>query len=212
MRVIAIDGPAGAGKSTVARALAARLGLEYLDTGAMYRAVTLAAMRRGIDPADVDRVAELAEEISVEVGDHGVFVDGYEATSDIRTAEVTRAVSAVAANGRVRGELVRRQRQWASERNGGVLEGRDIGSVVFPDAELKVHLTASPRVRAERRSAETGGDVDEIEAAIAQRDQYDTSRSHSPLVQSDGSVVVDTTGLSIDEVLERIEQLLEPRK
>ncbi len=209
MRVIAIDGPAGAGKSTVARALAARLGLEYLDTGAMYRAVTLAAMRRGIDPADVDRVAELAEEVTLEVGDRGVFVDGFEATTDIRSPEVTSAVSAVAANGRVRTELVKRQRSWAIERGGGVLEGRDIGSVVFPDAELKLHLTASPRIRAERRSAETGGNVDEIEAAIARRDRHDISRSHGPLIEADGSVVVDTTGLSIDQVLERIERLLE---
>ena len=211
MRVIAIDGPAGAGKSTVARALAARLGLEYLDTGAMYRAVTLAAMRRGIDPADVDQVADLAEQLRLEVGEHGVFVDGYDATTDIRTREVTTAVSAVAANSRVRAELVERQRRWARERDGGVLEGRDIGSVVFPDAELKLHLTASPRVRAERRWAEAGGDLNEIEAAIARRDQYDISRAHGPLIEADDSVVVDTTGLSIEQVLERIEQLLESR-
>lgn len=209
MRVIAIDGPAGAGKSTVARALAARLGLAYLDTGAMYRAVTHAAMRRGIDTADVDRVAKLAQEISLEVGDHGVLVDGEDATTEIRSREVTTAVSAVAANSAVRSELVRRQRNWANQRGGGVLEGRDIGSVVFPDAELKLYLTASPRVRAERRVAEVGGDVDEIEAAIERRDGYDISRADSPLVEADGSIVVDTTGLSIDEVLERIEHLLE---
>ena len=209
MRVIAIDGPAGAGKSTVARALAARLGLEYLDTGAMYRAVTLAAMRRGIDTADLERVAKLAEDVSLEVGEHGVFVDGFDATTEIRSREVTTAVSAVAANSGVRAELVRRQRRWADERGGGVLEGRDIGSVVFPDAELKLYLTASPRVRAERRVAEAGGDVDEIEAAIERRDHHDSSRSDSPLVEADGSIVVDTTGRSIDEVLARIEQLLE---
>ena len=209
MRVIAIDGPAGAGKSTVARALAARLGLEYLDTGAMYRAVTLAAMRRGIDTADLERVAQLAEDVSLEVGEHGVFVDGFDATTEIRSREVTTAVSAVAANSGVRAELVRRQRRWADERGGGVLEGRDIGSVVFPDAELKLYLTASPRVRAERRVAEAGGDVDEIEAAIERRDHHDSSRSDSPLVEADGSIVVDTTGRSIDEVLARIEQLLE---
>ncbi len=209
MRVIAIDGPAGAGKSTVARALAARLGLQYLDTGAMYRAVTLAAMRRGIDPADVDRVAALAEEVSLEVGEHGVLVDGFDATSDIRSSEVTTAVSAVAANSRVRAELVQRQRMWANDRGGGVLEGRDIGSVVFPDAELKLYLTASPRVRAERRGAETGGNVDEIEASIAKRDRHDQSRADGPLVEAAGSIVVDTTGLSIDQVLERIEHLLE---
>jgi CMP/dCMP kinase len=209
VRVIAIDGPAGAGKSTVARALAARLDLEYLDTGAMYRAVTLAAMRRGIDTADVEQVTKLAEEISLEVGEHGVLVDGHDATTEIRSREVTTAVSAVAANSGVRAELVRRQRRWANERGGGVLEGRDIGSVVFPDAELKLYLTASPRVRAERRVAEAGGDVDEIEAAIERRDQHDSSRNDSPLVEADGSIVVDTTGLSIDEVLARIEQLLE---
>jgi CMP/dCMP kinase len=209
VRIIAIDGPAGAGKSTVARALADRLGLEYLDTGAMYRAVTLAAIRRGIDPADVDRVAELAEQVALEVGDQGVFVDGFEATTDIRSREVTSAVSAVAANSRVRAELVERQRRWATERGGGVLEGRDIGSVVFPNAELKLHLTASPRVRAERRSAESGGSVDEIEALINQRDRRDASRADSPLVEADGSIMVDTTGLSIDQVLERIERLLE---
>ena len=209
MRVIAIDGPAGAGKSTVARALAARLGLEYLDTGAMYRAVTLAAMRRGIDTADLERVAKLAEDVSLEVGEHGVFVDGFDATTEIRSRGVTTAVSAVAANSGVRAEMVRRQRRWANERGGGVLEGRDIGSVVFPDAELKLYLTASPRVRAERRVAEAGGDVDEIEAAIERRDHHDSSRSDSPLVEADGSIVVDTTGRSIDEVLARIEQLLE---
>jgi CMP/dCMP kinase len=209
VRVIAIDGPAGAGKSTVARALAARLGLEYLDTGAMYRAVTLAAMRHGIDPTDVERVAELAVKVSLEVGEHGVLVDGADATSEIRSREVTTAVSAVAANSRVRAELVRRQRDWANQRGGGVLEGRDIGSVVFPDAALKLYLTASPRVRAERRVAEAGGEIDEIEAAIAQRDNYDSSRTNSPLVEADDATVIDTTGLSIEEVLDRIEQLLE---
>jgi CMP/dCMP kinase len=209
VRVIAIDGPAGAGKSTVARALANRLGLEYLDTGAMYRAVTLAAMRRGIDLADVEQVAKLAQQLTLEVGEHGVLVDGIDATTDIRSREVTTAVSAVASNSAVRAELVRRQRNWASERGGGVLEGRDIGSVVFPDAELKLYLTAAPRVRAERRVAEAGGDVDEMTEAIALRDQYDRKRADGPLVQADGSIVVDTTGLSIDEVLERIEQLLE---
>ena len=209
MRIIAIDGPAGAGKSTVARALANRLGLEYLDTGAMYRAVTLAAMRRGIDLAEVEQVAALAEELALEVGEHGVLVDGIDATDDIRSREVTTAVSAVAANSAVRAELVRRQRNWAIERDGGVLEGRDIGSVVFPDAELKLYLTAAPRVRAERRVAEAGGDVDEMTEAIERRDQYDRSRVDGPLVEADGSIVVDTTGLSIDEVLEQIEQLLE---
>ena len=178
MRVIAIDGPAGAGKSTVARALADRLGLEYLDTGAMYRAVTLAAMRRGHRPCRrrAGRQAR-SNNSTLEVGEHGVLVDGIDATTEIRSREVTTAVSAVAANSAVRAELVRRQRNWANERGGGVLEGRDIGSVVFPDAELKLYLTAAPRVRAERRVAEAGGDVDEMTEAIARRDQYDR---HAP--------------------------------
>lgn len=208
LRVIAIDGPAGAGKSTIARALAARLGLEYLDTGAMYRAVTFAAMRRGVLDDDV-AVAALAADVTLEVGEHGVLVDGIDATTEIRTAEVTRNVSRVAANPAVRAEMVARQRVWAAARGGGVIEGRDIASVVFPDAELKLYLTASPRVRAERRVAEAGGDVDEMESAIAARDAYDSSREHSPLLQADGSRVVDTTGLSIDEVLATIEGLLQ---
>jgi len=209
VRIVAIDGPAGAGKSTVARALAARLGLQYLDTGAMYRAVTLAAIRRGIDPADIEPVAALARQIDLEVSEAGVFVDGSDFTTDIRTHEVTTAVSAVAANSAVRAELVRRQREWAHERGGGVLEGRDIGSVVFPDAELKLYLTADPRIRAERRVAESGGNVDDIAAAIERRDRHDTSRADGPLVEAHGAIVLDTSGLQIDEVVDRIEELLE---
>ncbi|MCU1358746.1 MAG: cmk [Ilumatobacteraceae bacterium] len=211
VRVIAIDGPAGAGKSTIARALAARLGLEYLDTGAMYRAVTYAAVRRGLDLDDDAAIAQFARDVTLEVSDQGVMVDGVDATAAVRTPEVTRSVSRVAANSGVRSELVARQRRWGEQRGGGVIEGRDIGSVVFPDAMLKLYLTASPRVRAQRRVAESGGDVGEIEAAIATRDTYDSTRADSPLVQADGSVVLDTTGLGIAEVLERIEGLLTPQ-
>ena len=209
MRVITIDGPAGAGKSTIARALAARLGLEYLDTGAMYRAITWAAMRRGLDLQDHLAIAELARDVDLEVGEHGVMVDGLEATAAIRTPEVTGAVSAVAANSGVRSEMRARQQAWALIRGGGVIEGRDIGSVVFPDAELKLYLTASPRTRAERRVAEAGGDVDEIERAIATRDEYDSTRADSPLTDAHGPVVVDTTGIGVDEVLDHILRLLE---
>jgi cytidylate kinase len=211
--VIAIDGPAGAGKSTVGRGRADRRGLDYLDTGAMYRAVTFAALRRGLDPADEATVAELSEilDMSVVATADGtrVTVDGVDATIEIRGREVTSAVSAVAANSRVRAELVRRQRRWVSERSGGVVEGRDIGSVVFPDATLKLYVTASPRVRAERRVAEIGGDVVDVEASIIERDRKDSSRADSPLRETDDAVLVDTSGLSIDAVVDHVLELLD---
>jgi len=202
--IVAIDGPAGAGKSTVGRAVAARLGLDYLDTGAMYRAITFAALRRRIDPADQDDVAVLASEVEMTLDGLSVTVDGVDATVEIRGREVTAAVSAVAANPRVRSELVRRQRSWVAAHNGGVVEGRDIGSVVFPDATLKLFVTASPRVRAERRVAEIGGDVFEVEASIIERDRKDSTRADSPLTETSDAVLVDTTDLSIDEVVERV--------
>jgi cytidylate kinase len=208
--VIAIDGPAGAGKSTVGRAVARRRGLEYLDTGAMYRAVTFAALRRGVPVHDLDAVAAVARDIDLRVDDDGtVTVDGVDATRDIRGREVTASVSAVAANGAVRAELVERQRTWAHQRGGGVVEGRDIGSVVFPAAKLKLFVTASPRTRAERRVREIGGDVDEVEASIIERDRKDSTRAHSPLREADGAVVIDTTGVPVDDVVERILGMLE---
>ena len=207
VRVIAIDGPAGAGKSTIARALAARLKLQYLDTGAMYRAVTCAALQRDISVEDRDLVAEVARELILDVQRDHVLIDGVDVTAAIRTPEITAAVSAVAANSGVRAEMRARQRAWVIERGGGVIEGRDIGSVVFPDAELKLYLTASPRTRAQRRVAEVGGDVDQIERAIVARDLYDSSRADSPLTTAHGSIVVDTTGLDINEVLAKIEAL-----
>lgn len=209
--VIAIDGPAGAGKSTIGRALAARLGLQYLDTGAMYRGVTVAAMRQGIAVDSGDPVADLARRVRLEVGDSGVFVDGFDATVAIRSAEVNANVSAVAANPGVRSVLVDRQRAWARERGGGVLEGRDIGSVVFPGAALKVYLTASPMERAKRRALESGGDVNEIAASIEVRDRKDRERADGPLTEATGAVVVDTTGRSVDDVLAEITALLEGR-
>jgi CMP/dCMP kinase len=206
--VIAIDGPAGAGKSTVGRALARRLGLEYLDTGAMYRAVAFAALRQGVPVTDDDAVADLARAMELSVSDDGVFVDGVDATLDIRGREVTEAVSAVAANTPVREELRARQRQWADERGGGVIEGRDIGTVVFPDAALKLFITANPRTRAERRVLEIGGDVDEVAGSIVERDRRDMSRLDGPLRAADGAAVVDTTGLTVDEVVDLIIELL----
>lgn len=202
MRVIAIDGPAGTGKSTVARRLAEHLGLRYLDTGAMYRAVTFAALRHNIDPADARPVGRLAERIDLEVTLDAVTVDGVDATIEIRGPEVTRAVSAVAANEKVRAELVSRQREWARRHGGGVIEGRDIGSVVFPDAELKVYLDARADVRAARRSKEvTDLDYETVAADLARRDALDQGRSASPLTRAGDAIEVDTSDLDVDEIV-----------
>jgi cytidylate kinase len=205
VRVIAIDGPAGSGKSTVARALASRLGLDYLDTGAMYRAVTFAALRRGVDPTEADRVARMVPDLELDVSPEKVIVDGVDATIEIRGPEVSRAVSIVAANPAVRAEMVRRQREWVAARNGGVLEGRDIGTVVFPDAELKVYLTADPEVRAQRRSKEvTDLSYETVAADLARRDALDQGRDVSPLVEAPDAFVVDTTGLGVDQIIDVI--------
>ncbi len=206
--LIAIDGPAGAGKSTVGHALAARLGLEYLDTGAMYRAVACDALRRGVAVTDENAVAELARTMSLSVSDDGVFVDGDDVTTEIRSREVTAAVSAVAANPGVRAELRARQRAWALDHGGGVIEGRDIGTVVFPDATLKLFITASPQERAARRVREIGGNVDDVAASIAERDRRDMTRLDGPLRSDHGAVIVDTTGISIDDVVDRIVDML----
>ena len=212
MRVIAIDGPAGSGKSTVGRLLAERLGLTYLDTGAMYRAVAFAAIRGGVDPVDAGPVAQLAQRIDLQLGDGKVVVDGVDASVEIRGPEVSRAVSTVAANPDVRAEMRARQRAWAAERGGGVIEGRDIGSVVFPDAVLKVYLTADPEVRAQRRAKEmTDLAYDSVAADLARRDAADQGRSHSPLVEADDAVVLDTTGMGIEEVLDHLVALVEER-
>jgi cytidylate kinase len=205
VRIIAIDGPAGSGKSTVAKALAARLGLEYLDTGAMYRSVTFSALRRGIDPSDADVVARIVPDIEIAVGPEGVVVDGVDASIEIRGPEVSRAVSIVAANPQVRAEMVQRQRDWVAKRGGGVLEGRDIGTVVFPEAELKVYLTADPEVRAARRSKEvTDLDYETVAADLARRDALDQGREVSPLAEAADAFVVDTTGHSVEEIVDAI--------
>lgn len=211
IRVIAIDGPAGSGKSTVARMVAARLGLDYLDTGAMYRAVAFEAIRRGVDPDDGPRVAELARSIELSVDDR-VMVNGADATVEIRGPEVTRAVSSVAANPEVRHELVLRQREWADARGGGVIEGRDIGTVVFPAAGLKVYLTASEDERANRRSREMlDRDYDGVAADIARRDRIDSTRTASPLAAAEDAVHLDTTSLSADAVVDAVLDLVAER-
>ncbi len=204
--VIALDGPAGSGKSTVARRVAERTGLDYLDTGAMYRAVTYAALRAHIDPDDGDAVAELARQVDIRFDPAGsVTVDGIDASIEIRGPEVTKAVSTVAANPEVRRELVARQRQWVRRRGGGVLEGRDIGSVVFPNARLKIYLTADEATRAARRAADDAQtDVAAVAADLARRDAFDAGRKIDPLKRADGAVEIDTSGLDIDGVADAV--------
>jgi len=195
--VVAIDGPAGSGKSTVARAVARRLGLDYLDTGAMYRSVALAALRGGVDPVDGEGLARLAKQTEVEN------------TARIRAPDVTTIVSTVAAHPEVRAEMVRRQREWVRGRGGGVVEGRDIGSVVFPDADVKVFLTASEEERARRRQRdEAAPDRAAVAADLARRDGLDSSRQVSPLRPADDALVIDTTGRTVDDVVEEVLGLL----
>jgi cytidylate kinase len=203
-RVIAIDGPAGSGKSTVARALAARLGWAFLDTGAMYRAVTCEVLERGVDPADTDEVAALAASVTIATRPR-VSVNGRDVEDEIRSDRVNEAVSVVAANPGVRASMVARQRQWAEDEEvGTVVEGRDITTVVFPNATLKVFLTASAEERARRRG-------DESADSIARRDAADTSRAASPLRQASDALAVDTTGRQVDDVVEEIIECLTSR-
>jgi cytidylate kinase len=196
MTVVAIDGPAGAGKSTVARAVAGALGYTYLDTGAMYRAVALAAARRGAHPAAV------ASRVRIEVGER-VRLDGEDVTEAIRTPEVSEAASRVAADPDVRRAVVAQQRRLLASGD-WVAEGRDIGTVVAPDAEVKVYLTADPRERARRRAAELGADPERVLAEQAVRDARDRRREHSPLRPAPGAVELDTTGMSAEQVVERV--------
>ncbi len=194
--LVAIDGPAGAGKSTVSTQVAERLGLDRLDTGAMYRAIAAAALARGIAVDDAAAVAALAEAARIEVGAR-VLIDGVDVTGEIRSPAVGRAVSVVAANAAVRRSLVERQRAWAETHGGGVVEGRDIGSVVFPRAQLKVYLTASPEERARRRD-------DEAPEGVARRDRIDSTRDASPLREAEDAHRLDTTGRTVHDVVEEV--------
>jgi cytidylate kinase len=194
--LVAIDGPAGAGKSTVSSEVARHLGLERLDTGAMYRAVAALALERGVAPDDAPAVAALAADADIVVGPV-VTIDGLDVTHKIRSPEVGRAVSVVAANPEVRTQLVQRQRAWAVAHGGGVVEGRDIGSVVFPAAEIKVYLTASAEERARRRH-------DEAPEGVARRDRIDSTRDASPLRQADDAHHLDTTGRTVQDVVEEV--------
>jgi len=208
--VIAIDGPAGAGKSTVARALAERLGFTYLDSGAMYRCVALAALERGVDPDDEAAMGELARSLEIELESDRVGLDGGEVGEAIRSPEVTAASSRVSVHPGVREAMVARQRELiASGRY--VAEGRDIGTVVSPEAPLKVFLTASPEERARRRAAQTGEDPDAVLAAQRERDARDQGREHSALRAAEDAIELDTTGVALDQAVDRIVTLARQR-
>lgn len=211
MKVVAVDGPGGAGKSSVSRALAARLGWSHLDTGAFYRAATLAVLRAGIDPEDASAVADLVAQLKFRQDRASMFLDGEDVSEEIRTKEVTAAVSIVSAHRDVRRTLVRHQRQWVAAHPGPVVvEGRDIGSVVFPDADLKIWLMASSAERARRRAAETGEALSAVAADLARRDEADSNREASPQKPAPDAIWVDTTNLAIDSVVERILSMIEP--
>jgi cytidylate kinase len=210
--VVAVDGPSGSGKSTVSRRLATALHAVYLDTGAMYRAVTWAVLEAGVDPLDPEAVAKIAAETELSIGtdpvDPRVLADGTDVSAAIRGPAVTGAVSAVAAVPAVRRQLVAQQRAIIAAHRRIVVEGRDIASVVAPDADLKVYLTASPAARALRRSAEDATDVAATAADLARRDRYDSSRAADPLRRAPDAIEVDTTGLGIDEVVKHLLDLL----
>ena len=208
-RVVAVDGPSGSGKSTVARGVATALGLEVLDTGAMYRAVTLAALDSALDLRDADACSEIAQRTRIELDGTTVLLDGRDVTADIRGPHVTGAVSIVSAHPGVREVLVDRQRAWVDEHGGGVVEGRDIGTVVFPDAAVKVFLTASDEERARRRqrderAAARDVDVDSVRESLVRRDQLDSTRAVSPLRAAPDALVVDTTARTADDVVAEI--------
>jgi cytidylate kinase len=207
MTTVAIDGPAGAGKSTVARLVADALGFEYLDTGAMYRAVALAALQRGVDPSDGAALGRLAASLDLDVGER-VTLDGRDVTAAIRTEEVSRAVSEIAAHPEVRESLAARQRTFAGAHD-VVMEGRDIGTSVTPRAEVKVFLTASAEERARRRGCQLGlardsAALEEVRRAIQERDRSDAGRAASPFARAPDALIVDSTGRSARDVAREI--------
>lgn len=214
--IIAIDGPSGAGKGTVARAVAARLGYRHVDTGAMYRALAWKAMHEAIDLADALAVAELGRRASFMLEDGRVEIDGHDVRAAIRTPEMDKAATAVARHPAVRSVLVAVQRQLGAA-GGVVMEGRDIGTVVFPEADVKVYLDASPEERARRRAADPAhtssknAQLADVATALAERDRSDSTRAVSPLAIAQNAVVIDTTGLTIDDVIERVLALVGAR-
>ncbi len=215
--VVAIDGPAGAGKSTIARRVAARLGLVYIDSGAMYRAVALGALREGVDLDDAPRLEDMAQAAQIEFAPGGstVLLNGEDVTEAIRTPEVSQAASKVSVLAGVRRALVEQQRRMGATQS-VVMEGRDIGSVVFPDADVKIYLDADPAARAQRRVLELEQKGEKVSAEqvardLAERDRRDSTRATAPLVLAPGAVRVDTTPLSVEEVEQVILKLIQDR-
>ncbi|MEO6471891.1 MAG: (d)CMP kinase [Aeromicrobium sp.] len=214
--VVALDGPSGSGKSSTARGVADRLSLAFLDTGAMYRAMTWALLQRGVDLNDPVAVADAAESVHIVSGTNplapSIEAEGVDVAEPIRSDEITEAVSVVAAVPRVRELMVAQQRKIIEASRGIVVEGRDIGTAVAPLARVKIYLVADPEARAERRAAEMdGGDAIKTKEALAQRDLKDSTRAASPLTKADGAIVIDSTFMTLDEVVETIVGLVEAR-
>lgn len=210
-RVVAIDGPAGAGKSTISKALAERIGVPYLDTGAMYRAITVLALDSGVDLGDEQSLVELLDRSVIHIGRTTVTINEIDVTARIRQEDATRGASIVAAMTGIRSRLRELQRNWVELMKGGVVEGRDIGTVVFPGACLKIFLTASADERARRRVAQQGGDVALVTAAIIERDNRDTTRIDGPLRAATDAVHVDTTGRSVEDVVHELTEIFRER-
>lgn len=206
--IVTLDGPGGTGKSTVSRVVAHKAGLPHLDTGAFYRAATLAVLEAGVDPTDLTGVLDVVSAARLAQESGRMYLNGRDVSTEIRGEAVTGAVSAVAAHPGVRKRLVDMQRAWAESHGGGVVEGRDIGSVVFPDATVKVFLDASPEVRARRRALETGESMDDVLEDLNRRDRHDSTREASPLTIPPGAVVVDTSELTFDEVVDEVLRLI----
>lgn len=216
-KIIAIDGPAGSGKSTTAKIVAERLGYTYLDTGAMYRALTYYALENKINPADEKELAEIAEQLPLEFrridGGNQVFLNGQDISSQIRTPEVTKNVSEISAHLLVRQAMVAKQKEFG--KNGSIVaEGRDTTTVVFPDADLKIYMDASVKERAKRRLLDLSNmgiesDLSEQEQDINRRDKFDSGRQHSPLTIAEDAVVIDTTNLTIEKQVDRIVELFQ---
>lgn len=216
--IVAIDGPSGAGKGTIAREVAARIGYRHVDTGAMYRAVAWKSVQEGLDLSDENAVAALAARAQIVVGDGAIAVDGHDVREAIRTPEIDAAAAAVARQPRVREVLIAQQRAMGAD-GGVVMEGRDIGTVVFPRAHVKIYLDASPEERARRRATDPahaagrgGTAVRDVASALAARDRSDSTRAVSPLAVAADAFVVDTTGVPIEEVVERVMALVRERE